>query len=160
MCVRLFHVSLFSDDFSPEQKEDLSYCLQAIHTSLRLHMSSERATHHSPGKRSSDHKSGTRQTALAADKQSQNCGKRKGQSEETSFGIECADCTLISFFPDLHRAESGDLSESASATATTRSGIAAGSDASQLLTYIESVQKERILERKHRSLISWSRRKW
>ncbi|PHJ22942.1 dna-directed rna polymerase ii subunit rpb1 [Cystoisospora suis] len=149
-----------TDDFLPEQKEDLTYCLQAVQNSLRLHMTSEKATNHSSRKRSSGNKWRTYQTASAAEKQTQDCGKRKSHSEENFLEIECADCTLISFFPDLRGTKGDEHLGSTSPTATTRSGIAPGSDASQLLTYLESVQKERILERKHRSLISWSRRKW
>lgn len=158
-CCFSLRALLFSDDFSAEQKEDLFHCLQAIKTSLELRVSSENDSEHSYRiMRRCNDRTMQDEAAFAPERRTGNHSERKDRSKGDLLGLASPDCSVVSFFPDLHAIV--EPSRSVLPTRTASAGTARACDASQLLAYLDSIRKERILERKHRSLISWSRRKW
>ncbi|KEP61453.1 UNVERIFIED_CONTAM: hypothetical protein HHA_220480 [Hammondia hammondi] len=168
-----------TDDFSPEQREDLSVGLRLLHASLQRQLPSPRERPRGSSAPSSLVRLHSREARVREEgPQTQSGGGGEmqvgGKSTETTHQasktvlpgqqkdsqeivfFSCRDaCKTHAQVSGAERANRSRIEAQAGDTATERE-----EDHQQVIAFLERIQEHKILERKHRSLISWSNRRW
>ncbi|EPR57067.1 hypothetical protein TGGT1_220480 [Toxoplasma gondii GT1] len=168
-----------TDDFSPEQREDLSVGLRLLHASLQRQSPCPRARPRGSSAPSSLVRLQSREVRIREEgAQRQNGGggemQDRGKRAETTHKAsklvlsgQQEDSQEIVFFScrDARnmRAQVSGAEWGNGSGIEVRAGDAATEredDYKQVIAFLERIQEHKILERKHRSLISWSNRRW
>ncbi|PFH36567.1 hypothetical protein BESB_047590 [Besnoitia besnoiti] len=138
-----------TDDFSAEQKEDLAEALRLLEASVGLQARPD-------GRRV--------QTAGAAVSRASSMSKNAPRSRLASQAV-AADIAFFSAADQRRNELAGDSAQAAAGRmpGDDTQGTAVkdtAEDTAQVAAYLEMIRTQKILERKHRSRISWSTRRW